>query len=94
MTADGTISDSASLVVLNKPGMALAATLDSGTEPGEYKILINKSTLDATVTPTALANGTSFTLTQNGTAQVIWYGTEWFLLGSKDSADTTLTVTP
>lgn len=94
MNVDGAISDSASLVILNKTSATLAATLDSGTEPGEYKILINKSTLSATVTSTALANGTSFTLTQNGTAQIIWYGTDWFLLGSKDSADTTLTVTP
>jgi hypothetical protein len=94
MTADGAISDSASLVILNKTSATLAATLDSGTEPGEYKILINKSALSATVTPTALANGTSFTLTQNGTAQAIWDGTDWFLIGSKDSADTTLTVTP
>lgn len=94
MDSDGTISDSASLVILNKTSSNLAAGLDSGTEPGEYKILINKSALDAVVTPTAFANGTSFTLSQNGTAQIIWDGTEWFLLGSKDSADTTLTVTP
>lgn len=93
MDADGVISDSASLIILNKP-TALAASLDSGTEAGEYKILINKSSVDAEVTSTALANGTSFTLKQNGTAQVIWHGTEWFLLGSKDSADDDLTVTP
>jgi len=94
MNVDGAISDSASLVILNKTASNLAASLDSGTEQGEYKILINKSTLNAVITPTAFANGTSFALNQNGTAQIIWDGTEWFLLGSKDSADTTLTVTP
>jgi len=92
MTADGAISDSASLIILNKT-TALAASLDNGTEAGEYKILINKSAADATVTPTAFNQGTSFTLKTGGSTQVIWDGSTWFLIGSKDSADADISVT-
>jgi len=92
MEEDGAISDSASLIILNKT-TALAASLDSGTEAGEYKILINKSSADATITPIAFNQGTSFTLKTGGSTQVIWDGSTWFLIGSKDSADADISVT-
>lgn len=92
MDADGAISDSASLIILNKT-TALAASLDSGTEAGEYKILINKSAADATITPTAFNQGTSFTLKTGGSTQVIWDGSAWFIIGAKDSADADISVT-
>ena len=92
MTANGAISDSASLIILNKT-TALAASLDNGTEAGEYKILINKSAADATITPTAFNQGTSFTLKTGGSTQVIWDGSAWFIIGAKDSADADISVT-
>ena len=92
MNSNGAISDSASLIILNKT-TALAASLDSGTQAGEYKILINKSAADATITPTAFNQGTSFTLKTGGSTQVIWDGSAWFIIGAKDSADADISVT-
>jgi len=87
MTADGNVSDTASLIILNKTG-ALAADLIDGTENGEYKIFINKSTSNAVITPASFTD-TSFTLAQNATAQAIWFTDTWFLVGT----DTGVTVT-
>ena len=92
MDSNGTISDSASLIILNKT-TSLVASFDSGTEAGEYKILINKSAADATITPTAFNQGTSFTLKTGGSTQVIWDGSAWFIIGVKDSADADISVT-
>jgi hypothetical protein len=92
MGSNGTISDSASLIIFNS-AVALAVDLDSGTDSGEYKILINKGAGATTVTPSSFHQGTTFTLQSGGTTQVIWDGTDWFLLGSKDSADADISVT-
>lgn len=92
MDSNGTISDSASLVIFNS-AVALAVDLDSGTDSGEYKILINKGAGATTVTPSSFHQGTTFTLQSGGTTQVIWDGADWFLLGSKDSADADISVT-
>ena len=92
MDSDGVISDSASLIIFNS-AVALAVDLDSGTDSGEYKILINKGAGATTVTPSSFHQGTTFTLQSGGTTQVIWDGADWFLLGSKDSADADISVT-
>jgi len=92
MDSDGTISDSASLVIFNS-AIALNVSLDSGDVNGEYKILINKGVGATTVTPSSFHQGTTFTLQSGGTTQVIWDGTDWFVLGSKDSADADISVT-
>lgn len=92
MNGDGTVSDSDTLIIFNGSG-AIAATLNDGTLTGEYKIFLNKNAGLATVTPTNFANGTNFALSQYGSAQAIWEGSNWYLIGHKDSADTDVVIT-
>lgn len=92
MGSAGTISDSASLIIFTS-GTNINVDLDSGTDSGEYKILINKGTGAVTVTPSEFHQGTTFTLQSGGTTQAIWDGSDWFIIGSKDSADADISVT-
>ena len=92
METGGTISDSASLIIFTS-GTNINVDLDSGIDSGEYKILINKGGGAVTVTPSEFHQGNTFTLQSGGTTQVIWDGSDWFLLGSKDSADADISVT-
>ena len=91
-TANGAVSTSSSFIIFNKT-TALAATLADGTITGELKYMININTGLVTVTPTSFAQGTSFSIAQNGAAQIIWGGSNWFMIGSADSADTYITIT-
>jgi len=94
MNGDGTVNDSDTLILFNiaDPG-TIAATLSDGTSIGQYKIFLNKNDGVATVTPTNFANGTNFALSQYGSAQAIWEGSNWYLIGHKDSADTDVVIT-
>lgn len=91
-TADGAVSANVSFVVFNK-GTALAATLADGTTTGEFKIMANAGAGLVTVTPTSFAQGTSFSLAQNGSTQVIWSGANWFMVGGADSSNAYVTIT-
>lgn len=91
-TADGAVSANVSFVVFNK-GTALAATLADGTTTGEFKIMANAGAGLVTVTPTSFAPGTSFSLAQNGSTQVIWSGANWFMVGGADSSNAYVTIT-
>lgn len=82
ITADGAASTSAGYIICNK-GSALAVSLANGTVVGETKIFTNKGAGTATITPTSFAAGTSFAIAQNEGAQVIWDGTNWFLVGNQ-----------
>ena len=88
-TAAGNISATRSFVNFNS-GSPLAATLLDGSVSGEDKIMTNAGAGTVTVTPTNFAQGTSFTLLQNGACSLIWNGSNWFLT-SKDSDYTTIT---
>ena len=81
ITSTGTVSDIAGHIVINSL-TALALTLNDGTTVGEQKIFTNKGAGTATITPTSLADGTSFTLAQNKAAMCIWDGTNWFRIVS------------
>ena len=93
-TASATVNDSDTLIIFNR-GSAIAATLNDGTSTGQYKIFLNKNTGVATVTPSVgkFANGTNFALSQYGSSQAIWEGSNWYLIGYKDSADTDVVIT-
>lgn len=91
-TADGAVSTSSSFIIFNK-GTALAATLADGTITGELKYMININTGLVTVTPTSFAQGTSFSIAQNGAAQIIWGGSNWFMIGGADSANSYISIT-
>jgi len=80
ISVDGAASTSHTFIIGNK-GSALAVALAAGTTVGEHKIFSNKGAGTMTVTPSPFANGTSFALVQNRSAECIWDGTNWFLLG-------------
>ena len=91
-TASATVNDSDTLIIFNRSG-AIAATLSDGTSTGQYKIFLNKNAGVATVTPTNFGNGTNFALSRYGSTQAVWAGSEWYLIGHKDSADTDVVIT-
>lgn len=82
ITADGTLDLSFRYYILNK-GTALAVTLPSGSYVGQEKIFTNKGAGTATVTANLAGASVSFALAQNEGSQVIWDGTEWFLIGNQ-----------
>lgn len=82
ITSSGAASTSATYIICNS-GSALAVSLADGTLVGEYKIFTNKGLGLATVTPSNFAQGTSFALSQYDGCQVIWDGTNWYLIGNQ-----------
>lgn len=92
-TASEAVNDSDTLIIFNKGSGTIAATLGDGTSTGEYKIFLNINSAIATVTPTNFGNGTNFALSRYGSTQAVWAGSEWYLIGHKDSADTDVVIT-
>jgi len=92
-TASATVNDSDTLIIFNKGSGTIAATLGDGTSTGEYKIFLNINDAVATVTPTNFGNGTNFALSRYGSTQAVWAGSDWYLIGHKDSADTDVVIT-
>ena len=91
-TAAGTIDTSKSFIVFSR-STAFAATLGDGTVIGEMKLMLNQNTGLVTVTPTNFAQGTSFTIAQNGAVQCVWNGNDWYMIGNADSANTYISIT-
>ena len=91
-TANGAVSTTSSFIIFSK-STALAATLADGTVTGELKYMLNQNSGLATVTPSNFAQGTSFSIAENGACQVIWSGNNWFIIGGGDSADTYISIT-
>ena len=91
--ASATVNDSDTLIIFNKGSGTIAATLGDGSTVGQYKIFLNKNSGVATITPTNFGNGTNFALSQYGSSQAIWEGSNWYLIGYKDSADTDVVIT-
>lgn len=84
VTTSGTISLTVPLTIFNSTG-AVAMTMADGTVVGESKKLVNINTGRADVTPNSFGQGTSFTLKQNGAAELIWAGADWYLFGDSDN---------
>jgi len=93
MDENGVVNDSDTLIIFNKGSGTIAATLGDGTSTGEYKIFLNINSAVATVTPTNFGNGTNFALSQYGSTQAVWAGSDWYLIGHKDSSDTDVVIT-
>jgi len=91
--ASEAVNDSDTLIIFNKGSGTIAATLGDGTSTGEYKIFLNINSAVATVTPSNFGNGTNFALSQYGSTQAVWAGSDWYLIGHKDSADTDVVIT-
>lgn len=81
VVSSGSISLNKTTTLFNS-GSALAMTLANGHEPGQIKKLINGNNGLVTVTPTNYAQGTSFSIAANGAVEVIWSGSDWFLVGN------------
>ena len=92
-TASATVNDSDTLIIFNKGSGTIAATLGDGTSTGEYKIFLNINAAVATITPTNFGNGTNFALSRYGSTQAVWAGSDWYLIGHKDSDDTDVVIT-
>lgn len=82
ITANGAASPTTTYIICNK-ATALSVSLANGTVNGEYKIFTNKGAGVATITPASFAQGTSFALAQYEGCQVIWDGTNWYLVGNQ-----------
>ncbi len=82
ITANGSASTGATLIIGNK-GSALAVALADGTTVGEYKIFTNKGAGVMTVTPTNFAQGSTFALAQYDGCTCVWDGANWYLIGNQ-----------
>ena len=82
ITADGAASTSAGFIICNK-ATALAVTLANGTVTGETKIFTNIGVGVATITASMAGTTVSFALAQYEGCQVIWAGTEWYIIGNQ-----------
>jgi hypothetical protein len=82
ITANGAASTAATYIICNK-GSALTVSIADGTVVGEYKIITNKGAGAATVTPANFAQGANFTLAQYDGCQIVWDGTNWYLIGNQ-----------
>ena len=85
VTASGAISLLVPLTIFNAPS-AIAVTLANGTVTGETKYFINKNSGTATITFTSKAgSGTTMSFSQNQAGQLIWDGSEWFLVAKQSN---------
>ena len=82
ITANGTLSLSSRYFILNK-STALALTLPNGAYTGQQVIFTNKGAGLATITANLAGTSVSFALAINEGCQVIWDGTEWYLIGNQ-----------
>lgn len=82
ITADGA-ADALKTYIICNSATALAVSLADGTVVGEYKIFTNNGAGTATVTPTNFAQGTTFALAQYDGCQVVWDGSNWYLIGNQ-----------
>lgn len=84
LTTSTAISLLVPLTIFNSSGN-ISMTLANGTVTGESKKFININTGTATVTPTSYGQGTSFGVKQNGVAEAIWGGSNWYLFGDSNN---------
>lgn len=82
ITANSTVALGYRLYKLNK-STALALTMPAGTYTGQTLIFINEGAGTATITANIAGASASFALAQYEGCQVIWSGTEWYLIGNQ-----------
>jgi hypothetical protein len=78
-TGGGAVSLTKTYTSLNS-GSGQSATIANGTVTGQVKYLTNKGAGTYTITPTSFAQGTSFQLITNGACEMIWDGSNWFIV--------------
>ena len=82
VTANATLTLDYDYYILNK-ATALALTLPAGTVTGEVKVFTNIGAGVATITANLAGASVSFALAQYEGCQVIWAGTEWYIIGNQ-----------
>lgn len=82
ITANSTLNISYGYFILNK-STALALALPTGLYVGQQLIFTNKGAGVATITANLAGTSASFALAQYEGCQVIWDGTEWYLIGNQ-----------
>lgn len=92
MNQTGTVDKTATFIQFDN-AVNMSVTLADGEVIGEIKIFTNKALGTATVIPTNFAQGTSFAVSQNGSAQCIWDGNNWFMIGGSATANGLLATT-
>ena len=70
------------IICARADGAIMTVNLAAGTTTGEIKVFTNQAAGIVTVTPSSFAQGTSFKLDQHETAQCIWDGSNWLLMGT------------
>lgn len=82
ITGSGALATNIDYYIFNS-GSPIAATLPAGSYVGEYKVFTNRGAGLATVTANLAGASVSFALAQNEGTQVIWDGSEWFVVGNQ-----------
>ena len=82
ITADATLTLTFDYYILNK-ATALALALPVGTVTGEVKVFTNIGAGVATITTNLAGASVSFALAQYEGCQIIWAGTEWYIIGNQ-----------
>lgn len=82
ITVNSTLDVAQRMYILNK-ATALALTLPSGTYVGQTIIFINTGAGLATITANLAGTAVSFALAQYEGCQVVWSGSEWYLIGNQ-----------
>ena len=80
-TSGGAADDTKSYIIANS-GTAIAISLASGTEIGEFKIFSNRGAGTATITPGSFGSLTQAVLAQYQSVSLIWDGNQWIVTGS------------
>lgn len=92
-SSTGFVDSDATLIICDGSS-DFTLTLSDGVVVGEYKIFTNKNNGVATVQPDNFRGGDNgFSLNIFSSAQCIWDGTNWFLLGSPDSNNSLVSIT-
>ena len=81
-TAGGAVSATHSYIIFNN-ATPFTATIADGTVVGETKIFTNKGAGAVTVQPANYAQGSFFQLAQYDGCQVVWDGTNWYVIGNQ-----------
>jgi hypothetical protein len=90
MDSDGAAATNRGYTRLNSAS-AMAVSVTNGSTPGEIKVFTNRGAGTATITPASFAQGTSFTLPQYSSAQIIWDEVNWYLISAFPDSDVTIT---
>ena len=87
ITADGStataVNVTTAVTLIDASSATHTAALADGSDGQVKTVICTSGGNNITITPTNFAAGTSFAIAQNEGAQVIWDGSNWFLIGNQ-----------